>query len=76
MKVVLDTNIFVSAYFHNGNQRKVFLRIANYEDDNKILQCGIEGNVDYIITGDKDLLVLRDCHNIKIINTKDYLNIV
>ena len=26
-------------------------------DDNKILKCGLEGNVEYIITGDKDLLV-------------------
>ncbi|GHU43075.1 hypothetical protein FACS1894190_13190 [Spirochaetia bacterium] len=29
-------------------------------DDNIILECGITGNVDYIITGDDDLLVLKE----------------
>ena len=130
MKVVLDTNILVSAYFHNGNQRKVYRRIVNGEDelyitddiimelhkvlirkkfdlsldevddfikiiesyaikiicenepenisrdkdDDKILQCGLIGKVDYIITGDKDLLVLGHYNNIKIINANDYLS--
>jgi putative PIN family toxin of toxin-antitoxin system len=132
MKIVLDTNIFVSAYFHNGNPRKVYHRIVNGldelyitddiltelykvllrkkfdiginevedfvnivesysekvicqnepenisrdKDDDKILQCGLEGNVDYIITGDKDLLVLDNYKSIRIINASEYLNIV
>jgi predicted nucleic acid-binding protein len=33
----------------------------------------LEGNVDFIITGDKDLLVLKEYKNIKIIKPKDYL---
>ena len=132
MKVVLDTNIFISAFLWTGNPRKVLKRIANgfdelyitddilkeiasalsrkkfnlnierineylqiiesfsiklssknkYEeisrdkDDNKILQCGIDGNVDFIITGDNDLLVLENYKNIKIIKAKEYLDIV
>jgi len=132
MKIVLDTNIFVSAYLHNGNPRKVYHRVVNgldelyitddilmelhkvllrkkfdiginevedfvniiesYSikvicqnepenisrdiDDNKILQCGVEGNVDYIITGDKDLLVLDNYKNIRIVNSSEYLNIL
>jgi predicted nucleic acid-binding protein len=31
-------------------------------------------NVDFIITGDDDLLVLKNYGNIKIANPKDYLN--
>ena len=132
MKIVLDTNIFVSAYFHDGNPRKIYTRVINGldelyitddilielykvlsrkkfdlseiavedfiniiedhsvkiicknkpenisrdKDDNKILQCGFEGNVDFIITGDKDLLVLEKYKNIQITNAKDYLNMV
>jgi putative PIN family toxin of toxin-antitoxin system len=129
MKIVLDSNIFVSSFYWKGNPRKVFDRITNGfdelyitdeilkeistvmssekfntnrqeieeyieiiesysiklfpqniteevsrdKDDDKILQCGLEGNVDFIITGDKDLLVLKEYKNIKIIKPKDYL---
>ncbi|GHU27285.1 hypothetical protein FACS1894172_11630 [Spirochaetia bacterium] len=45
-------------------------------DDNIILECGITGNVDYIITGDDDLLVLKEFNGIKIITPKEYLEII
>jgi putative PIN family toxin of toxin-antitoxin system len=129
MKIVLDSNIFVSSFYWKGNPRKVFDRVTNGfdelyitdeilkeistvmssekfntnrqemeeyieiiesysiklfpqnkvgkvsrdKDDDKILQCGLEGNVDFIITGDKDLLVLKEYKNIKIMKPKDYL---
>ena len=116
MKIVLDTNIFVSSFYWAGNPRKVFDRVTNGldelyitdeilkeivsvmsekrfdtsidkiqeyvkiiesysikispndvpekisrdEGDNKILQCGFDGNVDFIVTGDNDLLVLKE----------------
>jgi putative PIN family toxin of toxin-antitoxin system len=44
-------------------------------DDNIILECGIAGNVDYIITGDEDLLVLKEFNGIKIVTPKEYLEI-
>ncbi|GHT50425.1 hypothetical protein FACS1894102_5940 [Spirochaetia bacterium] len=44
-------------------------------DDNIIFECGITGNVDYIITGDDDLLVLKEFNGIKIITPKGYLEI-
>jgi putative PIN family toxin of toxin-antitoxin system len=132
MKVVLDSNIFISSFYWKGNPRTVFERVANGldelfitdeileeivsvmsdkkfdtnadeikeyikiiesysiklspttvaedisrdKDDNKILQCGFEGDVDFIITGDNDLLVLKEYRNIKIVKPKDYLEIV
>jgi putative PIN family toxin of toxin-antitoxin system len=45
-------------------------------DDNIILECGITGNVDYIITGDDDLLVLKEFNGIKIVTPKEYLKII
>ncbi|GHU75151.1 hypothetical protein FACS189461_0860 [Spirochaetia bacterium] len=45
-------------------------------DDNVILECGITGNVDYIITGDDDLLVLKEFNGIKIVAPKEYLEII
>ena len=132
MKIVLDSNIFVSSFYWAGNPRKVFDRVANGLDelyitkeiideiasvmarkkfgteigkvndyiriiesysigvvskntpkgisrdneDNKILQCGLDGNVDFIVTGDNDLLVLKAYNNIEIISPAEYLKIV
>jgi putative PIN family toxin of toxin-antitoxin system len=132
MKIVIDSNIFVSSFFWGGNPQKVFDRVINGldelfitdeiiekiasvmgnrkfnansseiedyveiiekyskktvsknvpesisrdKDDDKILQCGFNGNVDFIITGDKDLLVLKEYKAIKIMTPKDYLEIV
>jgi len=132
MKIVMDSNIFVSSFFWGGNPRYVFDRVINGldesftneqilkeiesvmnsrkfsvnsneiqdyikiirkyskiidskeipkdisrdNDDNKILQCGFDGNVDFIITGDKDLLVLIEYEKIKIMKPRDYLEIM
>ena len=129
MKIVLDSNIFVSSFYWAGNPRKVFDRVTNGldelyitddilreiisvmsekkfdtcfdeireyvriiesysiklssndipekisrdKDDNKILQCGFDGNVDFIITGDNDLLVLKEYKKIKIVKPKEFL---
>jgi putative PIN family toxin of toxin-antitoxin system len=45
-------------------------------DDNKILQCAVDGNCDFLITGDDDLLVLKEYENIRIIKPKDYLDLI
>ena len=132
MKIVIDSNIFVSSFFWKGNPRKVFDRVTNgidelyitdeileeirnvmyrkkfdvekHEiddyikiidyfsqkiihngkienisrdiDDNKILKCAIEGKVDFIITGDNDLLGLKEYQTVKIVSSKEYLEIV
>ena len=44
--------------------------------DNMYIECGITANVDYIISGDNDLLAIKKYGNIEIINAKDYLQIV
>ena len=132
MKIVIDSNIFISSFFWGGNPNEVFEKVINGfdelfitdeiikeiisvmsdskftvniadiedyikiiekyskniesknvsvfisrdQDDNKILQCAYDGNVDYIITGDKDLLVLKEYESIKIMNPKDYLELI
>jgi putative PIN family toxin of toxin-antitoxin system len=132
MKIVIDSNIFVSSFFWGGHPREIFERVINGldelfitdgiikeittvmsskkftvnnseiedyvriikkyskkviakkvpesisrdRDDDKILQCGFDGNVDFIVTGDNDLLVLKEYEAIKIIKPKDYLEMV
>ncbi len=42
-------------------------------DDNRVLEAAIEGKCGYIITGDKELLLLKKFKNIKIITASDFL---
>ncbi len=42
--------------------------------DNKFLECALEGNADFIITGDKDLLQIKSFKGIKIMNPADFLH--
>ena len=43
-------------------------------DDNMILETALAGNADYIITGDPDLLELKEFKGIKIITARNFLN--
>lgn len=43
-------------------------------DDNKIIECAIDGNVNYLITNDAHLLKLKEYKGIKIITPEEFLN--
>ncbi len=45
-------------------------------DDNKIIECAVASNSDYIITYDNHLLKLKKFKNIKIIKPEEFLKIV
>jgi len=130
MKIVTDTNIFISSFFFGGNPRRIMERIINGDDklficeeilhetasvmarskfnvsaeyitrfirsikdvahhivitgivqqvcrdseDDKILECALLSNADCIITGDNDLLTLKEFREIKILTANEYLN--
>ena len=132
MKIVIDSNVFISSFFYGGNPRKVFDRVTNGLDDlyisdeilieiasvmsrpkfdvtkqkieeyikiieyfslkiipqkiietivrdkadHIIIQCAYESNAKFIVTGDNDLLVLKEYENIQIVNPKQYLDII
>lgn len=42
--------------------------------DTKIIACAISAKAEYIITGDKDLLILKEYKGIKILNPKTFLD--
>ncbi len=127
LKVVLDTNIIVSALNFAGNPAKVFdlalegeignitsepiitevrkilvrkfswqpgeaedagtllglfskivnpqkrLKVISHEPDNRILECAVAGQADFIISGDKHLLNLKTFEGIVIMNPGDFL---
>jgi len=42
-------------------------------DDDAILECAVEGNVDFIISQDKHLLKLKEFRRIPILKPEDFL---
>jgi len=45
-------------------------------DDDKYLECALAAGADYIISGDRDLLDIKEYGGVKIVNARDYLDIV
>lgn len=52
---------------------KKSLKIVRDEDDNRVLEAAVEGECQYIITGDKDLLSLQKFKGIKILTPDKFL---
>ena len=59
------------------------LDVANYSkvikadpDDDVVLASALEGEADYLVTGDKHLLLLREYHRTKIITVKQMLALI
>lgn len=52
---------------------KKSLHIVRDEDDNRVLEAALEGNCDFIVTGDRDLLDLGKYKNIKILTAEEFL---
>ena len=50
--------------------------VKNDKDDNKILECAVACRADYIVTGDKHLLELKEYERIKIITAAELVGIV
>lgn len=46
--------------------------VCRDKDDDNVLACALEGKVDYLVTGDKDLLHLKMFREIHIITPRDF----
>ena len=44
--------------------------------DNMILECAVEGNADYIVSGDYHLLKLKEFKGVKIVTAKEFLDLI
>jgi putative PIN family toxin of toxin-antitoxin system len=55
---------------------KLLNAVPRDPDDNMVLECAIEGNAQYIVTGDKDLLTLKTFHDIQIVTASDFLKVL
>ena len=49
------------------------IKLLKDEPDNRILECAVEGGATTVVTGDRELLELREFSGIHIITLKEYL---
>lgn len=47
--------------------------VVRDKKDNKIIECAFDGKANYIVTGDPDLIVLKEFRGIKIVTAKKFL---
>ena len=50
------------------------IKISRDKDDDKFIECAIDSNALYIVSGNKDLLDIVEYQNISIITAKDFYN--
>ncbi len=76
LKFNLQINDVVQRIIENASKvnpvRKIVV-VKDDPDDNKIIECAVEGNADFIITQDNHLLKLKQYKSIKIITPEEFL---
>ena len=55
-------------------EKQISLAISRDPDDDKFLECAVSGDVDFIVSGDDDLLTLKSIHAIPIIKPSDFIS--
>lgn len=52
------------------------VQLCRDEADDYLLALAIEANADYLVTGDQDLLVLKEVHNCRIVDVVEFEQVV
>jgi putative PIN family toxin of toxin-antitoxin system len=60
---------WVKAGFHT-------IAISRDPDDDKFIEAAMAGDCQYIVSGDKDLLDLKEYQGVKIVNVSDFLKLI
>jgi len=55
---------------------KVLNAVPRDPEDNMVLECAIEGQAQYVVSGDNDLLVLKEFCGIQIVRASDFLKVL
>ena len=58
-----------------GELVKPTRKVSIFKDDpdNRVLECALHGKADVLVTGDKEMLRLREYEQIKIMSLKEYV---
>ena len=55
---------------------KLNIAVCRDKEDNRILECAINSKADFVISGDEDLLILKEVKGIRILKTNEILNML
>ncbi len=55
---------------------KVLNAVPRDPEDNMVLECAIEGQAQYVVSRDNDLLVLKEFRGIQIVRASDFLKVL
>ncbi len=73
--LISDTIESIRVYAILITPSKTANAIKSHEPDNRILECALEGEADYIVSGDKHhILPLKEYEGIKILSAAEFLN--
>jgi putative PIN family toxin of toxin-antitoxin system len=50
--------------------------VSRDPDDDIVLECAVVGRAQYVVSGDNDLLVLKEFRNIQIVRAGDFLGVL
>ncbi len=50
--------------------------VNNDPDDNKILECALSGNAEFVVSGDNHLIMLKEYNGIKILTPKEFCEFI
>jgi uncharacterized protein len=70
---------FLSAFYHRGvwvDPTTMINRLTADPDDNRVLEAAVEGQADYIVTGDRHILDLETHGGIEIVTPRRFLAIL
>lgn len=56
--------------------RQLLQVVGRDEEDDKFLACGFEAKADYIVTGDRDLLIVKEYMGTKIVTPREFLRVL
>ena len=82
MRIVIDTNVVASAMFFGGKPKELLemlmrhseIAVCRDPDDDKFIECAVDAQCVYIVSGDKDLLAVEEYEGIKIVTVTDFLD--
>ncbi len=55
---------------------KVLDAVPRDPEDNMVLECAVEGQAQYVVSGDNDLLALKEFRGIKIVRVSEFLKVL
>lgn len=70
----------ISAFLYEGSilteDRYAVSKVKKDPEDNKFIACALEGEADYIISGDDHLLGLKHYRGVQIVDARDFLKVL